>query len=165
MLSLDEFIHKIVSIQSEKSDSPVSSQITTYDINYIQKFLSMTLSANRSVLLASSSWKHQFLWLSDMLARLSDFYLRRAQTTDPSLYSKFFFDSLMSVVDSDQELSTHLAYLKVRNPMIMSCRMTKMQLTQQYVFKCGNKIATNETLPKYTQINIVEKEKKQNLIK
>lgn len=157
-MQLDEFIHKLVSIQSEKA-----AQIATYDIIYIQTYLAMSLRANRTARLGSTTWRNQFLWLVDIMARLSDFYIRRAQAIEPSLFAgSFFTDSLMSVLTSAasapvKDMSSYAAYARLDAPApTVSCQLGKTQLTQQLEFKCSGVAArSNVTLwPRQTRIEI-----------
>ena len=120
LINLEEFIHNIVSIQSTDTISKntnISSllqkpktDINMYDISFIQRFLILNLNANKSVNLQSKSWRHQFIWLNDMLSRLNEFYLRKAShVIDSKAFSSYFFDCLLSIVTNVNNLTSSIS--------------------------------------------------------
>ena len=111
-INLEQFIHRIVSIQSAKeilnttilqdaefNQTSTKSQINMYDVLYIQKYLIKNLSSNRTNL-QSGSWKQQFMWLNDMLSKLNPFYLNKAKQMDVNTFSAYFFECLLPIVSS-----------------------------------------------------------------
>ncbi|CAF0803966.1 unnamed protein product [Brachionus calyciflorus] len=156
-LNLEDFIKKIISIQSNDNGT-VKQSLNKYDITFIQNYLVDLINRNMSELIKSTSWKHEFLFLNDMMSRLNEFYLKQAKLTDFKIFSNYFFDVLLEVLMSNFEqnfgtsndmLSSYLASVSVSNPVFknlknrISCKIEKYQLTQQIYFKCDETIDQN----------------------
>ena len=120
LINLEKFIHNLVSIQSSDNISTNANisnllkkpktDINMYDISYIQRYLISNLNTNKSVNLQSKSWRHQFIWLKDMLSRLNEFYLRKAShVIDAKSFSSYFFDCLLSIVTNVNNLTSSIS--------------------------------------------------------
>ena len=120
LINLEEFIRNLVSIQSADNisiNSNISNlpkkpktDINMYDISYIQRYLISNLNSNKTVNLQSKSWRHQFIWLNDMLSLLNEFYLRKAShVIDAKSFSSYFFDGLLSIVTNVNNLTSSIS--------------------------------------------------------
>ncbi|RNA42586.1 adhesion G -coupled receptor A3 [Brachionus plicatilis] len=90
-IDLEEFIRQIISIQSNHNTS-VKQSLNKFDVINVQK--------NRSEVLDSNSWKHEFMFLNDMLSKLNEFYLIQAKLANLEVYGNYFFNVLMEVLGS-----------------------------------------------------------------
>lgn len=122
-ISLENFIKKIVSIQSSDNSTSKTS-LNMYDIIFIQKYLLTILRSNKTSYLESNTIKHEFLFLNDMLSRLNEFYVKQAQLLDSVTFSDYFFNALYEIVMAnfeqqpiknrqDDMLSSYLATLSL----------------------------------------------------
>jgi len=81
-----------------------------YDISFIQRYLISNLNSNKTFNLQSKSWRHQFIWLNDMLSRLNEFYLRKAShVIDAKSFSIYFFDCLLSIVTNVNNFTSSIS--------------------------------------------------------
>jgi len=83
-VSLDDLIHKLVSFQI--------GDYNPYDIIYIQRFLIASFNVTNKN--HEKSW--QFIWINDMLAKLSS--LEKAKSLDPLTFSTYFKRCLIPIV-------------------------------------------------------------------
>jgi hypothetical protein len=158
-IRLDEFIQKIVEIQSSSSSTspkePLAqnnkNEINMYDILYIQRFLIESRPALKNL---TTSWKHQFLWLNDMFTKLNTHYFEQAQQIDSKIFSSYFFDTLLESITSPSSnnnnnnnnelnkmntlLSTSLAHTDLIESNNTECSLNKYHLTQQIYFQCDS---------------------------
>jgi hypothetical protein len=76
-----------------------------YDIIFIQKFLLKSVHHNKSLAL-SNSWRHQFMWLNDMLSKLNEQFLIDAQSIDSTTFASYFFDCVFGLLSTSQNNSS-----------------------------------------------------------
>lgn len=98
-INLEEFIRQIISIQSNHNSSAKQS-LNAFDVINVQKYLIELMERNRSEILNSNSWKHEFMFLNDMLSKLNEFYLKKAKLTNLKVNGNYFFHVLMEVLSS-----------------------------------------------------------------
>ena len=103
VITLEELIHNIVSIQSKSSNNKQS--INMYDIIFIQKFLLMSMHSNKTQT-QSSTWRHQFMWLNDMLSKLNEYFLIDAQSIDSNTFSNYFFECIFGFLNNQNSNAT-----------------------------------------------------------
>ena len=101
MFSLDKLITYLV-----KSDSFNRIKISRYDILYIQRFILALVfknnnNNNNNLLLDSFTWRRQFIWLNDLLARLSPIELKYARQIDANTFNLYFSQCVMPVLTRD----------------------------------------------------------------
>jgi hypothetical protein len=75
-IDLDQFINNIV-----------SNQINENDVSLIQKLILQNSD--------KPEIRQQFIWLNDVLIKLNDFHLNRAQLNDAQTFSAYFFDHVL----------------------------------------------------------------------
>lgn len=98
-INLEEFIRQIISIQSNHNSSSIQS-LNKFDVLNVQKYLIDLMHRNQSAILNSNSWKHEFMFLNDMLSKLNEFYLIQAKLTNLQVYGNYFFNVLIQVLTS-----------------------------------------------------------------
>lgn len=112
-LTLDKLITYLVKSDSFNLNDPF--QVNKYDILYIQRFLLADLNSKRVEKLESVSWRRQFIWLNDLLARLSPIELNQARELDPLTFNMYFSNCLIPVITSDYLHIYHKEDLESKN--------------------------------------------------
>lgn len=98
-ITLDKLITYLVKSDSFNLNDPL--QVTKYDILYVQRFLLANLNSSREAKLGSLSWRRQFVWLNDLLARLSPVELVQARELDANTFNMYFSQCFMPVITAD----------------------------------------------------------------
>ena len=117
-ITLDKLIANLVKSDSFDLSDPL--QVSKYDILYMQRFLLANLNGSRASKLGSVSWRRQFVWLNDLMARLSPVELRQARELDAATFGMYFGQCLMPVVAADfaRKHRSHNATLDAGNTFI-----------------------------------------------
>jgi len=132
-VSLDDLIHKLVSFQI--------GDYNPYDIIYIQRFLIASFNVTNKN--HEKSW--QFIWINDMLAKLSS--LEKAKSLDPLTFSTYFKRCLIPIVidkilhnPSKNNTNHEITTTNVSESMLSSSYLTSVYISSRIL---GNKTLNN----------------------
>ena len=106
-LTLDKLISSVVNMVDP-------FQINKYDILFIQRFLVAKMNVSRLDSLMSKTLRAQFVWLNDLLAKLSPIEINEARKLDMNVFNTYFSNTLMPVL-------THSFMGKISFILISSC--------------------------------------------
>ncbi len=150
-ITLDKLITWLVKSDSFNLDHPL--QISKYDILFIQRFLIADLNSNRSARIDSLPWRRQFVWLNDLLSRLSPIEMKNAHQLDPTTFNLYFSQCLIPVLTRDFNYSSDLiiqnkfqlvssyvsASILSEGPQTKAttCLLSNYKLTQQNYLNCN----------------------------
>ena len=94
-MSIGQLINQLV-----KHDLNTPLQMNAYDILYVQRFLFVKFNKLQTPAQVNT-WRRQFVWLTDLLARSSPTELTQARSFDANTFGHYFVKALMPVLTYD----------------------------------------------------------------